>query len=97
MKNLLSILLILLLTGCAVSNVEEQEKKVNIEKELNIEKVLKKENEVEVLITTKNNKNCSIFLNKRVIELNKLVNKEFIKIIKLKENEKIEDILIDCN
>lgn len=102
MKNLIGVLLILFISGCAVNNSNEEiEKKQNEEnkvvKNLNIEKILKKNNEVEIIIKTKESKNCSIFLNKRVIDLKKLVNKEFIKVIKLKEKEKIEDILINCN
>lgn len=100
MKNLLGILLILIISGCAVNTVQEEsikEKEVEVEKEFNIEKVLEENNEVQVKITTKKNKNCSILLNKRVIEINKLVDKEFIKIIKLKENEKLEDVIIECN
>lgn len=102
MKNLLGILLILIISGCAVNTVQEEsikekEVEVEVEKEFNIEKVLEENNEVQVKITTKKNKNCSILLNKRVIEINKLVDKEFIKIIKLKENEKLEDVIIECN
>ncbi len=103
MKNLLNILLVLIISGCAVNNnqilKQEPDKKIEekVEKELNIEKILKSNNEVKIIIKSKNNKNCSIFLNKRVIELNKIVDKEFIKIIKLKENENIEDIVIKCN
>lgn len=100
MKNLLGILLILIISGCAVNTVQEEsvkEKQVEVEKEFNIEKILEENNEVQVKITTKKNKNCSILLNKRVIEINKLVDKEFIKIIKLKENEKLEDLIVECN
>ena len=100
MKNLLGILLILIISGCAVNTVQEEsvkEKQVEVEKEFDIEKMLEKNNEVQVKITTKKNKNCSILLNKRVIEINKLVDKEFIKIIKLKENEKLEDVIVECN
>jgi len=103
MKNLLNILLVLIISGCAVNNnqilKQEPDKKIEekVEKELNIEKILKSNNEVKIIIKSKNNENCSIFLNKRVIELNKMVDKEFIKIIKLKENENIEDIVIKCN
>tara|TARA_Y100000588_G_scaffold222812_1_gene236736 strand:- start:16334 stop:16636 length:303 start_codon:yes stop_codon:yes gene_type:complete len=100
MKNLLGILLILIISGCAVNTVQEEsvkEKQVEVEKEFDIEKILEENNEVQVKITTKKSKSCSILLNKRVIELNKLVDKEFIKIIKLKEAEKLEDVIVECN
>lgn len=102
MKNLISILLVLVMSGCAVNNSEKalekrQDEEIKVVKDLNIEKVLEKNNEVKVTVKTIENKNCSIFLNKRVIELNKLVDKEFVKIIKLKKEEEIEDILVKCD
>lgn len=102
MKNLISILLVLVMSGCAVNNSEKaldkkQDEEIKVVKDLNIEKVLKKNNEVKVTVKTIESKNCSIFLNKRVIELNKLVDKEFVKIIKLKKEEEIEDILVKCD
>lgn len=102
MKNLVGILLVLIISGCAVNNSEQvlekrQNEEVEVVKDLNIKKVLEKNNEVKITVKTIESKSCSIFLNKRVIELNKLVDKEFVKIIKLKKEEEIEDVLVKCD
>jgi hypothetical protein len=89
-----TVLLSIILTGCAVNVKEFKED----EKDIVIEKLFKKElNEIQLTIKTKEKKVCSIFLNKRVIDLNKIVNKEFKKNIILKKNELEEDIIVRCN
>lgn len=97
MKILLkTLVLTALLSGCAANKAIKIEEKETQLKDFLIKKELK-DNIVNVSIYSKSEKTCSIFLNKRVIELEKEVKGDFVKKVKLKKNENKEDIVVKCN
>ena len=91
-----AILLTSILSGCATINVERTDTNKKHYSDFLVEKTLKNDI-VTVSINSREEKKCSIFLNKRLIELDKVVIKNFTKKVKLKENESKDDIVVSCN